>query len=109
MDFNDNNFVFSVLVPVPNITESCEFEYLPGEYIHAKIGQIVKIPFGRRGLIWGIIKSKKNIPTIKNFQLKYISQIHDAPSLSKEKNKPVVLALREIAEDKVVAVKKPQE
>ena len=32
-----------------------------------------------------------------------------APSLSKEKNKPVVLALREIAEDKVVAVKKPQE
>ena len=84
MDFNDNNFVFSVLVPIPNITESCEFEYLPGEYIHAKIGQIVKIPFGRRGLIWGIIKSKKNTPTIKNFQLKYISQIHDAPSLSKE-------------------------
>ena len=28
-------------------------------------------------------------------------------SLSDEKNKPVVLALREIAEDKVVAVKKP--
>ena len=47
-------------------------------------GQIVKIPFGRRGLIWGIIKSKKNTPTIKNFQLKYITQIHDAPSLSKE-------------------------
>ena len=28
-------------------------------------------------------------------------------SFSDEKNKPVVLALREIAEDKVVAVKKP--
>ena len=28
-------------------------------------------------------------------------------SLSDEKNKPVVLALREIAEEKVVAVKKP--
>tara|TARA_Y100000746_G_C15435517_1_gene420468 strand:- start:971 stop:1168 length:198 start_codon:yes stop_codon:yes gene_type:complete len=28
-------------------------------------------------------------------------------SLSDEKNKPIVLALREIAEDKVVAVKKP--
>ena len=30
-----------------------------------------------------------------------------AKSLSDEKNKPVVLALREIAEEKVVAVKKP--
>ena len=28
-------------------------------------------------------------------------------SLSDEKNKPVVLALREIAEEKVIAVKKP--
>ena len=42
--------------------------------------------------------------------MKRAKSIHGgAPSLSKEKNKPVVLALREIAEDKVVAVKKPQE
>lgn len=42
--------------------------------------------------------------------MKRAKSIHGgAPSLSKEKNKPVVLALREIAEDKVVAVKKTQE
>ena len=30
-------------------------------------------------------------------------------SLSDEKNQPIVLALREIAEEKIVAVKKPKE
>jgi|TARA_B100000131_G_scaffold70443_1_gene66801 DNA-directed RNA polymerase subunit omega len=42
--------------------------------------------------------------------MKRAKSIHSgAPSLSKDKNKPVVSALREIAEDKVVAVKKSSE
>ena len=51
MNSKGDTFVFSVLVPIPNITDNCEFEYLPGEYSSAKIGQIVKIPFGKKGLI----------------------------------------------------------
>ena len=79
-----DTFVFSVLVPIPNITDNCEFEYLPGEYSSAKIGQIVKIPFGKKGLIWGIIKSKKSFSEIKNFKLKCIYQLSDTSPLSNE-------------------------
>ena len=51
-----------------------------------------------------------NIFELSVAAMKRAKSIHSgSPSLSKEKKKPVVSALREIAEDKVVAVKKVSE
>ena len=56
-------YIYSILVPIPALGDNCIFDYFynsPGELF---IGQIVKVPFGAKKIIWGIINDKREKET----------------------------------------------
>ena len=52
-------YIYSILVPIPALGDNCIFDYFYNNPVELFKGQIVKVPFGVKNIIWGIISEKK--------------------------------------------------
>ena len=81
MDLNNKKFIYSVVIPIPSKSIS-SFDYLYDETEELPIGQVVKVPFGSKKNLWGVInKIRSAIPEMK---LKFIIDVNHNVLLSKE-------------------------
>ena len=55
----DNQNLVTVMVPISSLGENYNFDYLTGVHKNIKVGDIVKVPFSNKGLIWGVVRNKK--------------------------------------------------
>ena len=56
-------YIYSILVPIPALGDNCTFDYFYNSLEELFIGQIVKVPFGAKKIIWGIISDKREEET----------------------------------------------
>ena len=56
-------YIYSILVPIPALGDNCTFDYFYNNLEELFIGQIVKVPFGAKKIIWGIISDKREEET----------------------------------------------
>ena len=68
------------MVPISSLGENYNFDYLTGIHKNIKVGDIVKVPFSNKGLIWGVVRNKKLYSN--NTKLKTVVDISELPSLS---------------------------
>ena len=81
MDLNNKKFIYSVVIPIPSKGKS-SFDYLYDETEELPIGQVVKVPFGSKKNLWGVInKIRSAIPEMK---LKFIIDVSHNFVLSQE-------------------------
>ena len=81
MDLNNKKFIYSVVIPIPSKGIS-SFDYLYDETEELPIGQVVKVPFGSKKNLWGVInKIRSAIPEMK---LKFIIDVNHNFLLSQE-------------------------
>ena len=81
MDLNNKKFIYSVVIPIPSKGTS-SFDYLYDETEELPIGQVVKVPFGSKKNLWGVInKIRSAIPKMK---LKFIIDVSHNFVLSQE-------------------------
>ena len=81
MDLNNKKFIYSVVIPIPSKGKS-SFDYLYDETEELPIGQVVKVPFGSKNNLWGVInKIRSAIPKMK---LKFIIDVSHNFVLSQE-------------------------
>ena len=81
MDLNNKKFIYSVVIPIPSKGKS-SFDYLYDETEELPIGQVVKVPFGSKNNLWGVInKIRSAIPEMK---LKFIIDVNHNFLLSQE-------------------------
>ena len=52
-------YIYSILVPIPALGDNCIFDYFYNNPEELFIGQIAKVPFGSKKIIWGIICDKR--------------------------------------------------
>jgi len=74
-------YMYSILVPIPALGDSCNFDYYYNGPEELFIGQIVKVPFGARKIIWGIIRNKREEQTDRT--LKSIIEVSNINPFSK--------------------------
>ena len=81
MGLNNKKFIYSVVIPIPSKGKS-SFDYLYDETEELTIGQVVKVPFGSKKNLWGVInKIRSAIPEMK---LKFIIDVSHNFVLSQE-------------------------
>ena len=81
MDLNTKKKIYSVVIPIPSKDKST-FDYLYDETKELPIGQVVKVPFGSKKNLWGVInKTQSAIPKMK---LKFIIDVNQNFVLSQK-------------------------
>ena len=74
-----NQNIYGVLLPIPSNSNST-FDYFYNDSKALQIGQVVRVPFGEKKILWGIVKEIRSTSPLR--KLKCIIEINDSYIIS---------------------------